>query len=257
MSKAELLRWASGAQCLWLFLDYDGTLADFAPTPDHIEPDGRVIGLLEQLASNPAIRVTILSGRRLHHLRQLLPISGIFLAGTYGIELLTPSGESFYRVASQEIRPTLEQIIPLWEETIRGRNGFYLEDKGWAIALHARFADDQEAEKVIAKASELSKKSAGSGQFRILGGHKFLEIAPALASKANAISYLISQYPLAGARLLCIGDDDKDEEAFYVIHARGGAAAKVIQPSQISRPTQADFFFESPMEAIDWLQELA
>jgi trehalose-phosphatase len=91
---------------------------------------------------------------------------------------------------------------------------------------------------------------------RVLGGHKFLEVAPALAAKGDTITYLINQYPLPRARLLCIGDDDKDEEAFSVIHARGGVAVKVIQPSQISSPTQADFFFESPQETRDWLRGL-
>jgi hypothetical protein len=31
-------------------------------------------------------------------------------------------------------------------------------------------------------------------------------------------------------------------------------AVKVLQPSQSSRPTQADFFFESPGEILDWLE---
>lgn len=255
-SKADLTKWALGSKCLWLFLDYDGTLADFAPTPDHIQPDQRLIRLLEQLANKASIRVTILSGRRLGHLRQLLPISGIFLAGTYGIELLTPNGEIIHPLDHKKIRPLLEQIIPRWEETIAGRNGFYLEDKGWAIALHARFADDREAEQVLAQAKEATGIPLFREYFRVLGGHKFLEIAPLLASKGNTVSYLIDQYPLPDARLLCIGDDDKDEEAFSVVHARGGVAVKVIQPSQLARPTEADFFFESPSETREWLQSL-
>lgn len=255
-SKADLTKWALSSKYLWLFLDYDGTLANFAPTPDHIRPDQELIRLLERLVDNASRRVTILSGRRLGHLRQLLPTSGIFLAGTYGIELMTPNGEVIHPVEYKTIRPLLDQIIPRWEEIISGRKGFYLEDKGWAIALHARFADDMQAEQVLARAQEATSIALFTEHFRVLGGHKFLEIAPLLASKGNTVSYLIDHYPLPEARHLCIGDDDKDEEAFAVIHARGGAAVKVIQPSQISRPTEADIFFESPGETRDWLQSL-
>jgi trehalose 6-phosphate phosphatase len=53
------------AEQLWLFLDYDGTLADFAPTPEDILPDKALISLIERLVSQPDIRVTVISGRRL------------------------------------------------------------------------------------------------------------------------------------------------------------------------------------------------
>ena len=255
-SKTELTKWALGSQHLWLFLDYDGTLADFAPTPEVIEQNLEVISLLEQLARKPSIRVTVLSGRRLGHVRHLLPISGIFLAGTYGLELLTPKGETIHRLEYDHIRPMLEAIKPQWEQIINGLRGFFLEDKGWALALHTRFADHQVAEQVLAQAREITNHGSVVNHFRILGGHKFLEIAPALASKGDAVSFLVSRYRLPNARLLCIGDDDKDEEAFYVIHAKGGAAVKVFQPSQASHPTEADFFFESPADTLSWLEEL-
>ena len=57
------------AERLWLFLDYDGTLADFAPTPEDIIPDKALIALIEDLVSQPDIRVTIISGRRLAHIQ--------------------------------------------------------------------------------------------------------------------------------------------------------------------------------------------
>jgi trehalose 6-phosphate phosphatase len=241
---------------LWLFLDYDGSLVDFAPTPETIEPNPEVVRLLEELARNPTIKITILSGRRLEHVRELLPIRGIFLAGTYGIELMTPSGETIRRVPYEEIRPTLEEIKPQWAQLIEGRSGFFLEDKGWALALHARFADDEESERVLAQARRITKQLSTIKLFRILGGHKFLEIAPRLGSKREAVAYLLNHDPLADARLLYIGDDDKDEEAFPVIHAHQGVAVKVLQPSQRSSPTTADFYFESPAETVRWLQEL-
>jgi trehalose 6-phosphate phosphatase len=255
-SKTELTRWALEAQQLWLFLDYDGTLADFAPTPDYIFPNAEMIRLLEQLAHKPDVRITILSGRRLEHVRSLVPVSGIFLAGTYGIELLTPAGEATQRVDYDVIRPALEAIKPEWARIIEGREGFFLEDKGWALALHARLANDGEAEQVITRAMQSVGAELLENHFRILGGHKFLEIAPQAASKKETVAYLLEQYPLPDARLIYIGDDDKDEEAFPLIHAHHGVAIKVLQPSQAGQPTEADFFFDSPAETWQWLETL-
>lgn len=73
------------ANQVWLFLDYDGTLADFAPTPDHVEPNPEIALLLTRLNDHPRIRVTVISGRRLSHIQKLIPVPGILLAGTYGI----------------------------------------------------------------------------------------------------------------------------------------------------------------------------
>jgi len=255
-SKAELTKWALESTNLWLFLDYDGTLADFASTPDRIEPNPMIIGLLKQLSAKAKMRVTVLSGRRLEHIRHLLPVEGIMLAGTYGIELLAPTGEIIHRLEYDEIRPVLETIKPEWESIIDGRKDFYLEDKGWTLALHARYAADAEAEQVIAGARSALNERSLARSFRVLEGHKFLEIAPLLASKREAVSYLLALYPLSNARLLYIGDDDKDEEALPVIHDHQGAAVKVYQSSQAGRPTQADFFFRSPSETRQWLERL-
>lgn len=253
----ELTKWALGSSCLWLFLDYDGTLADFAPTPDHVEPDPEIISQIEQLARSPRIRVTVLSGRRLQHIRHLLPVPGIFLAGTYGIELLEKSGVRVNRAEYSDVRPVMERIKPRWEGLIRGREGFYLEDKGWTLALHARFADDWEAGEVLARARQMVDSGSSARHMRVLGGHKFLEIAPQPANKRGTVAYLLEQHPLPGSRLLYIGDDDKDEEAFPLIHEHHGVAVKVVQPSQIALPTAADFLFHSPAETLQWLQELA
>lgn len=255
-NKVDLTKWALASERLWLFLDYDGTLVDYAPTPEVVETNPGVIHLLSRLAGISTIRVTVLSGRRLEHIRLLLPITGIFLAGTYGIELLTPAGEEIHRVEYGEIRPTLEAINPQWERIIAGRKGVNLEDKGWALALHTRFANEETSRQVLSQAQQVIDQNILADRFRILGGHKFLEIAPRLASKKETVAYLLHRYPLPNVHLLYIGDDDKDEEAFPLIHAKDGVAIKVLQPSQLAYPTEADLFFESPQETLQWLEKL-
>jgi trehalose 6-phosphate phosphatase len=242
------------AERLWLFLDYDGTLAEFAPTPDHVEPDPDLIALIAQLARHPRIRVAIISGRRLGHIKRLVPVSGIFLAGTYGVELRTPQGQRIDRVDYDAIRPLLDQLKPHWAQLITNRKGFYLEDKDWALALHARFADAREAEDLLARARRQAEQVAAEGPFRVLGGHKFLEIGPQLAHKGRTVDYLLDQHPWSGALPLYIGDDDKDEEAFGVIQSRGGLAVVV---SAEPRETLADLRLKSPDSTRRWLARLS
>jgi trehalose 6-phosphate phosphatase len=241
------------AERLWLFLDYDGTLADFAPTPEHVNPVPELIELLTKLARHPCIRIAVVSGRRLSQVQGLLPVSGIFLAGTYGIELQTPEGGRINQVEYSAVRPALDAVKPRWLRLIAGQEGFFLEDKGWALALHARFADDEEAERVLTTAHSMATEVAPLRLFRLLGGHKFLEIGPRLAHKGRTVDYLLDRYPWPGALPVYLGDDDKDEEAFGVIKARGGIAILVAQKP---RNTKADCRLKSPQAARYWLETL-
>jgi trehalose 6-phosphate phosphatase len=241
------------ADHVWLFLDYDGTLADFAPTPEHVEPDPEVVGLLTRLAQQPGIRVAVVSGRRLDQVQALIPVPGVLLVGTYGIELQTPDGKRIDRVSAGAIRPVLDDLKPRWEGLIAGREGFFLEDKDWALALHARFAEDGEATMVLEEARHMATDVAPGGPLRLLGGHKFLEIGPRLANKGQTVAYLLDHYPWSGAIPVYLGDDDKDEEAIGVIKARGGMAILVAREP---RNTQADCRLESPQAVRHWLQTL-
>jgi trehalose 6-phosphate phosphatase len=241
------------AEGLWLFLDYDGTLADFAPTPAHVEPDPEIISLLGRLEKHPRIRVAVVSGRRLAHVAMLVPVPGVLLAGTYGIELQTFKGRRVERVPYQTIRPILDTLKPHWERLIADRQGFFLEDKGWALALHARFAEDDQARKVLDSARHAAVGLLSEGELRLLGGHKFLEIGPQAANKGLTITYLLERYPWPEALPLYLGDDDKDEEAFAVVKAREGLAIVVAREP---RDTHADCRLESPRAARDWLRAL-
>ncbi len=247
----------TAAPRLQLFLDYDGTLADFAPTPENPTPDAAVVRLLARLVAAPHIRVALISGRRLDHLEQLIPVPGALLAGAYGIELRLADGRRIARLEYDRVRPPLAALKPQWAGLVAGRTGFFLEDKGWSLALHARFAAEAEAETVLARARELAGVALAArdeGDFQLLGGHKFLEIAPALADKGLAVAHLLQRFPWEGALPVYVGDDDKDEKAFAVIRAQGGLAAVVTaQP----RATLAHCCLPSPRAARAWLSRLA
>lgn len=244
---------AAEGRRMWLFLDYDGTLKEFAPTPEHVEPDPALIDLLTRLAAQPRVRMAIISGRSLAQIERLVPVPGTFLAGTYGIEMRTPAGERIHREDYDALRPTLDALKPRWQSLVAHREGFFVEDKGWALALHARFAEEGEAEATLEAAQRMAAEVVSSGTFRLLGGHRFLEVAPSLANKGRAVDYLLHSHPWRGSVPVYLGDDDKDEEAFRVIKRRSGVAIVVAAES---RDTQADARLPSPEAARQWLRRL-
>jgi trehalose-phosphatase len=243
---------------VWFFLDYDGTLSDFAPTPETIEPNQKVYNLLIRLSSQPGIHLAIISGRRLRDVLSLIPIKGIYLAGTYGIEILMPDGTFLQRVKLETVRPFLEAIKPKWMEIIKNEAGFYLEDKTWALALHAKLSNDDDAKRVLALAREIIERELPEEQFRILSGTKFLEVAPLLAHKGKAISFLLDQTGASDVQSLYIyiGDDERDEEAFEVINAHAGFSIKVFTGAQTTQKTRAKYTMSSPVEVNAWLETL-
>jgi trehalose-phosphatase len=235
-----------------LYLDYDGTLAPFAPTPDVVLPDKDVIVLISQLAELSNVRVSIISGRRLGHIRNLLPIKGIFLAGTYGVEMQDPSGTEFHQIAYDDIRPTLDTLKPLWQELIEGKDGFYLEDKGWALAIHARKAEKKQALEVLGKAEKMLTSKVLGKHLQKIHSYRFLEVGPHNADKGHALRYLFDNFHWEGAIPIYIGDDDKDEEAFQVINEHDGYSILV---SKEPRVTVAKYILDSPIQVHQWLKD--
>ncbi|MGE5139584.1 MAG: trehalose-phosphatase [Rudaea sp.] len=236
-----------------LFLDYDGTLVPIARTPEEALPAPALLELLSRLTRRAKLRVMILSGRPLAWLQQKLPVQGLWLGGTYGTELQLDR-EAVTRCDSILIRPKIEQIRNYWMALVGGRDGFLVEDKGLAVALHARFAEQAEAELVLREASKRARELLDDEHFRILGGDRFLEAAPVLAHKGQTVASLLDHESNRDVLPVYIGDDDKDEEAFAVIRERGGLSIAVGPPRG---PTQAVARFESPAAVRAWLRHLA
>ena len=147
----------------------------------------------------------------------------------------------------------MEEIKPEFEKLLRARNGFYLEDKGWSLAIHGRYANESEAKETIRLAYQLSQQMITSKDFQLLGGNKFFEIAPKIADKGLTIEYLLNVYPYPSALPVFVGDDDKDERAFDVINYLGGISILV---SKKPRNTKAALRLTSPNSVRNWLSSI-
>lgn len=237
---------------LILFLDYDGTLVPIARVPEEAQPDAALLSLLTDLSHTPAIQTIILSGRPLSFFQVMWPISGLILAGTYGVEIRRDGKVTMRGIEPAQVRLTILRVKAEWERLTDGRSGFLLEDKGLALALHARWAEPSEAGLVLETARAAATLLLPGQHFRVLGGDRFLEVAPATAHKGQAVEWLIDRMCAPGALPVYFGDDDKDEEAFAVIHRRGGLSIGVGPRTMLTHAVER---VPSPEIVREWLRE--
>ena len=248
-----LLDKSSEVEFLRVFLDYDGTLAEFAPTPDTILPDNELIALMQKMVRSPGVLPAVISGRRLAHIQKLLPVKGMLLGGTYGIEMQLPDGRLFNVLDYERVRSSIKPILSFWKELVGDSSSIYLEDKGWALALHNKMNESPETEPILGRIRKMTAEKMPGEGFHLSGNDRFLEIAPDKANKADAVGWVLQNMTPSNAMVLYFGDDGKDEEAFRVILDKGGFAVRIA-----SAPVKslAQYRMQSPAELRAWLNKL-
>jgi trehalose-phosphatase len=147
----------------------------------------------------------------------------------------------------------IELILPHWHKLIQNQSGFYLEDKGWSLALHGRYASQSALSSVMPAAQSMSQKLIPDSRFRLSVNERFLELAPITANKAVAVQWILKELTPENVLSVYVGDDDKDEEGFLPVIEAGGYAVKVT--SEITESI-AQFQMTNPQEVRTWLTNL-
>lgn len=224
-----------------LFLDFDGTLIDLAPTPNAVTVPPALPRLLAALSDRLGGAVGIVSGRPLAELaRRLAPFAGV-MAGQHGGEIRHRDGSLSHSSPDSALVPSRDELAHF---AARHR-GVLFEDKGVALALHYRrvpaLADTCRA--IARQAVE-----ASDGRLRAIEGNHVVELMPRTIGKDAAISTLAAEPPFSGRLPYFIGDDVTDEDGFAVVERLGGVTIKVGAGETAARYRVAD------VDAVwDWL----
>lgn len=207
-----------------LFLDFDGTLVDIAPTPDavYVSPELRdaLLTLRERLSG----ALALISGRQIATLDHHMAPARFDAGGLHGLELRL-GGKMRAQAASH--RSQLDRIADLLEKRLVAWPGALVEDKTQSLAVHWR-----QAPEAAATISELLEEIAVTlgPDFRLQRGKAVAEILPARADKGSAIDALLQEPPYLGRTPIFFGDDVTDEDGFRIVNARGGYSVNVGQP---------------------------
>ncbi|GEP08713.1 trehalose-phosphatase [Methylobacterium gnaphalii] len=213
-----------------VFLDFDGTLAELAPTPDAVQVDPTLVPNLESLKSRLGGALAIVTGRPVDVIDQFLAPSRFDIAGLHGVERRVEGRLSGGR---PEDHPALRAGVERLKAQTAALDKVLIEDKGASVAVHWRLANEADTETaqgiVKALASEL-----GSA-YRLQLGKAVGEVVPANATKGHAIRAFMEHPPYAGRRAIFFGDDKTDELAFESVNADGGVSVRIGDEETIAR----------------------
>jgi trehalose 6-phosphate phosphatase len=229
---------------LALFLDFDGTLAPIAPTPDQIVLDSRVRDLLPRLIRRLGGRVAIVSGRSIANIDRILGKRIMAAAGVHGLERRTASGVRMDVAAHPEVPYARAEFLRLAE----AQPGLLVEDKGIGIALHYRGVPEA-ADAVHGFGSRV----AASTGLTLQEGNMVVELRTPGPDKGSAVLAFMAEPPFIGTRPVFVGDDLTDEDAFAAAKASGGFGIQVGS----ERRTAAIHRLPDVEAVLAWLQAFA
>lgn len=231
--------------------DYDGTLVPVKDRPEQALPGPALLRVLRRLAHRRRITLAVVSGRDLADLKNLVPLPGIYLVGCHGAEYLYPDGRQFAAVDHEKLAPALELIADEALRCVAGREGFLLEYKKSAVALHYRSADPVTALQVVGDFMALVRPLAAKHDLRVIPGKKVIEVCPRPIDKGRAVRRLIALH--RGCAPVYLGDDTTDEDAFLTVKGKGLG----VLVSACKKLSAASYRLPDPNAVLRFLQILA
>jgi trehalose 6-phosphate phosphatase len=226
-----------------LFLDVDGTLLDFAETPDQVEVPDDLPDILGALHGFLGGAVALVSGRPIADLDRIFAPLRLPAAGQHGAELrATARGE----IVKAPPLPGLAEMIAGLRRFAASRPGVLVEDKNASVAVHYKRAPQyrdeiEEFTRVIA---------AGNEAMEVLDAVMAFDVKPRSVDKGRAVAWFMHRPPFSGRVPVFVGDDRTDEDGFAAVAERAGHAVQV----GAARPRVAASHIPAPAGVRQWLR---
>ena len=203
-----------------LFLDFDGTLVEIAPSPSDVKLDRRVPAALDTLRSSLGGALALVSGRPVSFLDSVLEPYRFDTAALHGAEIRLGGQIHSQAEAHAEMREALRDLVRFANSQV----GIIIEDKHISLALHWRLAPHLKDE-ALGLMRQIAARMGPA--IRLQEGKSVAELVPASASKGMAITQLMQLPPYTGRLPVFIGDDITDEHGFAAVNALGGLSIRI------------------------------
>lgn len=207
-----------------LFLDVDGTLIEFADSPDAVRVADGLVDLLQHLETALDGALALVSGRQIDDLDGLFAPARFTAAGLHGLERRDPTGR-LHRI--EDAKAELAIIHDALADFAARHPGAAVEDKDLTVALHFRLAPDC-AEAAHELADALLRDHGTD--LRLQHGKMVVEFRPHGPDKGDVVHSFMAAAPFAGRIPVFAGDDVTDEHGFTAANALGGYSIRIGDP---------------------------
>ena len=239
---------------LFLFLDFDGTLAPIVRTPQEAALPQKTKILLERFLSRKKIRLAVVSGRSVQDVKKRLGIKNMIYAGHHGLEISSPGLRRCFGLRPRFARD-LRRVKRDAMKKLSQIQGVLFEDKGNGFAVHYRQVS---REKVAAFKKEFFRAVqpfVSRKKVVLKKGKKVFDVMPPfLWNKGKAVLWLLKTVKSGGrgpVEAVYIGDDVTDEDAFRTLKGRG-ISIKVGG----GKRTSADYSLKNTGQVVCFLRKL-
>jgi trehalose-phosphatase len=205
---------------LLLLTDFDGTLADLAPTPDEAALSETVRAEIDALAALRSVTFGVVSGRRLTDVSRRVGSAPEFVAGLHGLEITGP-GTAFHHYALESVGAVIGSLMFAAARQLAWCPGLLLEDKTYALTCHVRLSPPDLGERALEEFEALAEPLLEARVLKLLTGAKAMELLPAVDwHKGRACEWIRGRVRVTTDRpvaVVYLGDDRTDEDAFAAL----------------------------------------
>lgn len=211
--REELLRKFSLAKNRLIFLDYDGTLVPFAPTPEQAKPSSELLHLLYRLGMDPKNDIVIISGRDKKTLQSWFGDLPVGLVAEHGVWVREKGGD--FRLIKPLNNAWKSEIKDILEKFVDSLPGSHIEEKEFSLVWHYRRVTDIEGASVlVSEFRDTIRGFAANMDLQVLPGNKVVEIRNAGVDKGTAGLIWLSKKDYDF--IMAMGDDWTDEDLFAI-----------------------------------------
>jgi len=200
-----------------LFLDYDGTLLPFAPVPGKAKPNKKLINTLKKLGKCRENTVVLISGRDKKWMEKWFGKIQIYLVAEHGAWLKERRKEwKTFGVLDREWKKKILPILQTYKDRLPGS---FIEEKSFSLVWHYRNSNPELSSFRIREFMDEIVSFTANRDIYLLQGNKVVEIKGGNINKGLAVKEFLSKEKYDF--ILCVGDDNTDEDMFQVIPPDG------------------------------------
>ncbi len=241
---------------IFLFLDYDGTLAPIRKRPEMALPDASLDEVMANLAACPQIKVSIVTGRPKDFCEKYLSRYKVSFVAEHGSFLKFSDSDEWEQaiaIPGEEIKAIRTEILELLELYQKSVPNSHIEIKDTCIVWHYRESEPIFASQQAQVLGESLEQMLAKTTWSVYHGKKSVEIRQSLAHKGFGVETILEREGWNDQEdaLVTVGDDTTDED-MHRVQTMHNHSIHIGSANAYSK-----YYLESPEKLYEFLIKLS